>query len=155
MRQELIFMRWQPDERIIAGGRFERVKLTYPDRCSKCHFAERAHTDDSSIVAHGEIYPQDHLSGAMWPDSPLGINAYASWIGPCKRFRPILPHQIWTLYHYTDELTRPHLPYVATHNVNAFLEAYVHDWNDDPDGYLQYHTRILDRSVWILLEYDE
>jgi hypothetical protein len=65
------------------------------------------------------------------------------------------PDRIWTLYFEQDASKTPALPITPAHNVNAFMEDYVHDWNFERDGRLRYYTRIMDRSCWILLEFKE
>lgn len=69
-----------------------------------------------------------------------------------NRAKPIAlkdkPKRIWTLFGEKS----PELPFVPVHNVNAFLEDFVHDWNW-AGGKLRYYSRVTDRPVWILLEY--
>lgn len=69
------------------------------------------------------------------------------------------PGRVWTLYRESDENKPPVLPIIPVHNVNAFLEDYVHDWNEvrGKDGklMLDYSSRVIDRPVWILLEYEK
>lgn len=69
------------------------------------------------------------------------------------------PGRIWTLFYEQDENKRPVLPIIPVHNRNAFLEDYVHDWNDvkgkDGQLMLDYSSRVIDRPVWILLEYEK
>ncbi len=62
--------------------------------------------------------------------------------------------RIWTLYPHTDPDNRPELPYQPVHNVNAFLEDYVHDWNVQ-GGVLKYYSRVIHSDVWILIEHME
>lgn len=69
------------------------------------------------------------------------------------------PDRIWTLYRHCDENVKPELPFAPVHRFNAFIEDYVHDWNERkmPDGSLElaYSSRVADGPVWILLEYKE
>jgi hypothetical protein len=59
--------------------------------------------------------------------------------------------RVWTLYPYSDPDVRPELPYQPVHNVNAFLEDYVHDWTHR-QGILQYGSRVSGGKIWILVE---
>lgn len=64
--------------------------------------------------------------------------------------------QVWTLYLNTDPSKPPQLPFFPRHNVNAFMEDYIHDWNVrvfEGQAYLDYYSRVADRPVWVLLEY--
>jgi hypothetical protein len=67
------------------------------------------------------------------------------------------PKKIWTLFRHEAESDSPSLPFRPVHRVNAFLEDYVHDWNDvfvEPGKVeLDYFSRVVDRPVWLLLEY--
>lgn len=69
------------------------------------------------------------------------------------------PGRVWTLYREDNESQPPQLPFVPVHNTNAFLEDYVHDWNEvrgkDGQLMLDYSSRVIDRPVWILLEYEK
>lgn len=62
--------------------------------------------------------------------------------------------KVWTLYRYTDQNLPPPLPYLAVHNHNAWLEDFMHDWSIR-QGQFHYGTRIMDRSVWVLIEYED
>lgn len=62
------------------------------------------------------------------------------------------PDRLWTLYTEDKELESPTLPFHASHRENAFLEDYIHDWNDH-DGRLHYGG-IGGYGVWLLLEYN-
>lgn len=61
------------------------------------------------------------------------------------------PFRVWTLFH--SEQTPPALPIQPLHNVNAFLEDKLHDWNIDNKNMLRYYSRVALNSVWILVEY--
>lgn len=63
------------------------------------------------------------------------------------------PDRVWTLYFESDRDNPPALPFTPVHNSNAFLEDWMHDWNIGPGGKLHYASRVIDRDVWILLEY--
>lgn len=66
------------------------------------------------------------------------------------------PKRVWTLFRHEDAMDVPTLPFVPSHRINAFLEDYVHDWNDllgDGGMELDYYSRVADRPVWVLLEY--
>lgn len=65
------------------------------------------------------------------------------------------PFRVWTLYAFSDPETRPTLPYQPTHNYNAFLEDRIHDWMCSATGQLRYYSRVVDRPVWLLIEYAE
>jgi hypothetical protein len=64
------------------------------------------------------------------------------------------PTHMWTLYPHMDESQPPTLPYQPQHNVNAFLEDRVHDW-DWSGGRLRYYSRVVNaqEGVWLLLEW--
>jgi len=62
------------------------------------------------------------------------------------------PYRVWTLYEH-DESSRPELPMTPRHNVNAFLEDQIHDWNY-VQGKLVYYSRVTHSEVWILVEYE-
>lgn len=80
--------------------------------------------------------------------------------GIVPKARPIhlaqKPDRIWTLYHNNPH-KRPRLPFSPHHNVNAFSEDYIHDWNwhSRNGGTFDYFSRVADRPVWVLLEYEE
>lgn len=69
-----------------------------------------------------------------------------------------IPKRVWTLFRHEEEMDAPTFPFRPVHRVNAFLEDYVHDWNDvfvKPGIVeLDYFSRVADRPVGILLEYD-
>jgi hypothetical protein len=57
---------------------------------------------------------------------------------------------------FTTAGMHPQLPFFPRHNVNAFMEDYIHDWNVrvfEGQAYLDYYSRVADRPVWVLLEY--
>lgn len=60
--------------------------------------------------------------------------------------------RIWTLIQFSDPNVVPPLPIVPAHNVNAFLEDYVHDWNHSKNV-LRYYSRVVHSQVWILVEF--
>jgi hypothetical protein len=62
------------------------------------------------------------------------------------------PKRVWTLYSHTDPKKPPKLPITPIHLHGAFLEDYVHDWNWR-GGKFYYGSRVMDRPVWVLLEY--
>ncbi len=69
------------------------------------------------------------------------------------------PTRIWTLFREETESKPPALPIIPVHMENAFLEDHVHDWNwhgklGPRPAQLDYYSRVSDRPVWILLEYD-
>jgi hypothetical protein len=64
------------------------------------------------------------------------------------------PKRVWTLYHFSDPSIPPGLPYQPQHNVNAFMEDYVHDWVMTP-GVFHYKSRVCEGGVWVLLELDD
>ena len=64
----------------------------------------------------------------------------------------VTPKYLWTLYHYNEESIKPILPYIARHNISAFLESSIHDY-DIRNGNLYYYSRITDGNVWLLLEF--
>lgn len=63
------------------------------------------------------------------------------------------PSRVWTVFTHTNKDEPPSLPLKPIHNHTAFLEDYVHDWNYNGSTF-RYYTRVMDRSVWLLLEYD-
>lgn len=70
------------------------------------------------------------------------------------------PYRVWTLYAYDNEKEPPKLPFTPVHHHGAFFEDVIHDWNWYPArkgklAYLDYASRVMDRPVWILLEYKE
>lgn len=62
------------------------------------------------------------------------------------------PSCLWTLCD-NDPRCVPDLPFHPHHNVNAFLEDFIHDWNIRC-GELIYRSRVAHGPTWILLEYD-
>lgn len=62
------------------------------------------------------------------------------------------PSRVWTLIGPTQESERPSLPIVPRHNVNAFVEDEIHDWNIR-NGVFRYASRVSEGSVWLLLEF--
>lgn len=60
--------------------------------------------------------------------------------------------RIWTLFLNMDSEEKPGLPIKPVHNVNAFLEDYVHDWVYR-NGILRYFSRAVHSNVWILIEH--
>jgi hypothetical protein len=63
------------------------------------------------------------------------------------------PDRVWTLFRDEDPLKPPALPFHPLHRVNAFAEDYVHDW-DWRNGVFDFYSRVADRPVWVLLEYE-
>lgn len=63
------------------------------------------------------------------------------------------PTRVWTLFTQKDSESPPELPIAPTHNLNAFLEDRVHDWNW-AKGRFRYGSRVAKGKVWLLLEYD-
>ena len=86
------------------------------------------------------------------------------WIGkwhkpglvPCALPLPLdkQPTRVYTLYFESKENKPPQLPFVPVHNKNAFIEDHIHDWSWN-NGMFRYYSRVIDRPVWVLLEYDE
>lgn len=81
---------------------------------------------------------------------------------PKARNVPMLksPDRVWTLYTEMDENKPPTLPFKPIHNFNAFLEDYTHDWNwrlvrrdGKMIGEFDFYSRVVDRPVWVLLEF--
>lgn len=64
------------------------------------------------------------------------------------------PYRVWTLYDHMDPNNPPALPFQPHHNQNAFMEDVGHDWHWQ-NGRLRYFSRVMDRPVWLLLEYKE
>jgi len=58
-----------------------------------------------------------------------------------------------------DPTTPPALPIAPVHNLGAFLEDHIHDWNMQRRAgegpHLRYYSRVVAHSCWILLEYAE
>lgn len=67
------------------------------------------------------------------------------------------PYRVWTLYGLGQQPdVKPELPISPVHNHGAFLEDYMHDWNirRKAGGFvLNYYSRVVKHSVWILCEY--
>ena len=90
------------------------------------------------------------------------IVLWAEWAKDSSRviggtFSPIplekRPDKVWTLYLEADKEKPPGLPFRPVHHHNAWLEDVIHDWNWR-GGVLNYATRILTHSCWVLVEYD-
>lgn len=64
----------------------------------------------------------------------------------------VKPRLIWTLLRGTDKAKPPSLPITPEHGVNAFMEDEIHDWRWQ-GGKLRFYSRVVGRSVWLLLEY--
>lgn len=87
---------------------------------------------------------------------PAGDQYLTPRARPIPYTEPEEPVRVWTLYGHDDENAPPPLPFSPVHNKNAFLEDYVHDWNIHGWGdnrFLDYASRVVDRPVWILLEF--
>lgn len=63
-----------------------------------------------------------------------------------------VPKRLWTLFMYFDENQLPSDSIYPRHNVNAFLEDRIHDW-DVRNGALHYYSRISQGGNWLLLEF--
>ncbi len=59
------------------------------------------------------------------------------------------PTRVWTIL---DD-AKPTLPMVPVHNVNAFLEDFMHDWNWR-NAKLRYSSRVTEGNNWILCEWE-
>lgn len=89
----------------------------------------------------------------MWlpPESNVPFTGKGPAVLPCPEGEPT---RVWTLVTHTDPAKPPALPFVPQHNVNAFFEDYVHDWNMSIDGKsLRYGSRVTEGGCWLLLEY--
>jgi len=67
---------------------------------------------------------------------------------------PVQEHQIrrvWTLPRWRDRSSPPELPFHPSHNINAFAEDYIHDWNIHK-GMFRYASRATDAPAWVLIE---
>lgn len=62
------------------------------------------------------------------------------------------PARLWTLIDCHDKQHPPALPFVPVHLQNAFMEDHIHDWRLSGST-LSYYSRVMDRGVWVLLEY--
>lgn len=82
------------------------------------------------------------------PLKPLGMGhrAEVEYSGP-------KPKHLWTLFMEIDESKKPELPIVPVHHKNAFIEDFLHDYNIR-GGKLYYYSRVTDRPLWILLEFE-
>lgn len=99
------------------------------------------------------------------PSSPQVIRQELHWVQLPESRRVYMghdehPYRIWTLYHETSLHQRPTLPIRPVHNQNAFLEDFVHDWNFHRDAernefFIRYASRVVDRGVWILVEFTD
>lgn len=68
---------------------------------------------------------------------------------------PVKPKRVWTLFDQMEEPDNPPtLPIVPRHNVNAFIEDRIHDW-DVHDGRIVYYSRVTPGGCWLLLEFEE
>jgi len=84
---------------------------------------------------------------------PIGIDTGA----PALQCAPIAyrgkkPDRVWTLIYERDEAKKPVLPFMPSHNSNAFLEDRMHDW-DIYNGKFYYTSHATDGGVWILFEF--
>lgn len=84
---------------------------------------------------------------------PIGVDTGA----PALKCAPIPfrgknPNRVWTLLYERDETKQPALPFMPSHNSNAFIEDCLHDWNIH-NGKFYYHSHVTDGGVWVLLEY--
>ncbi len=71
-----------------------------------------------------------------------------------------LPQKVWTLYKEIDPDKPPKLPFKPVHHEGAFIEDYTHDYDIyviDKEGekFLDYSSRVMEGSVWILLEWED
>ena len=64
----------------------------------------------------------------------------------------IKPLRVYTLFNETTKSRKPKLPITPVHRENCFYEDWIHDWNFH-NGQFRYYTRVMDCSVWILVEY--
>lgn len=59
-----------------------------------------------------------------------------------------------SIYNELDPHHKLKLPIQPKHNVNAFMEDFLHDWRYK-DGWLHYFSRVVGQGVWLLIEYAE
>jgi hypothetical protein len=79
-------------------------------------------------------------------------------LGSGGTFKPVTlasePSQVWTLWGMTEHTHKPELPFTPVFRTNAFPEDAIHDWNFR-GGMFRYYTRVMNHSVWVLVEYKE
>jgi len=63
------------------------------------------------------------------------------------------PLKVWTVLPSHGGLDKNVIPDIETplHNVNVFIEDYMHDWLWS-NGKLKYSSRIIESGVWIRVE---
>jgi hypothetical protein len=66
---------------------------------------------------------------------------------------PERPDRVWSLFDALDRAEPPRLPLAPAQAVNALSEDISHDWLW-ADGTLRYFSRSMDRSCWVLLEWE-
>ena len=62
------------------------------------------------------------------------------------------PSRVWTLLRHTSAEPAPELPFRPSRS--TILEDYVHDWHWHK-GMFRYYSRVTDKPVWVLLEYED
>lgn len=82
--------------------------------------------------------PWDPMKGFAGCSRPISLKVKPGWV--------------WTLIGETDEKKRPEIPDRLMHNINAFFEDYVHDWNWQA-GTFRLYSRIISSGNWVVLEY--
>ena len=99
------------------------------------------------VERSGKRYRQEVIFLAEWYQPGIALKA-----------RPVpvaeKPDLVWTLFREEDPVRPPKLPIIPIHQVNAFAEDHVHDWNWQASGMFSYASRVADRPVWVLLEYE-
>lgn len=113
----------------------------------------------SAIVEHG------HRFGPKYVTYGNQMAVWAVWekrndLFTGGRFVPVHipyldgvePEKVWTMYEYNNPNNPPSLPVVPIHNQNAFKEDRIHDWRIIGTQF-RYYTRVMNESVWVLLEY--
>lgn len=84
--------------------------------------------------------------------SPIVSRQEVHWVPEGRKIQlPEEPYRVWTLFEQ-DPTKTPSLPMVPVHNDGAFLEDKIHDWRFK-NGTLSYYSRLIQHSVWILVEY--
>jgi hypothetical protein len=85
---------------------------------------------------------------------PAAIDDGTSFVPRCAPipYDGARPKTVWSLYMETDPEKTPELPYHPKHNVNAFIEDYIHDWNIT-SGMFRYYSRVTEGGCWVLFEF--
>ncbi len=98
---------------------------------------------------------------------PKVVRQEVYWVNPVESRLIEMPHgqrpyRLWSLFRDEDPKVKPPLPILPSHRHNAFLEDYVHDWNEHVlvladkktrKHHIHYYSRITDTGLWVLMEF--